>query len=450
MKNNKGFTLVELLVVIVIMGIITGLSFPVVRQLQEKNTSSRYETYQRALVSGAKLYIDSFEEDLFGFNNAGCAYITIEQLMDKGLAKDISVDDISCNTKNTFVKVVKFQGNYTYKAYLGCGTEDDKGSINEVSIIYPKSKVPYEIDPNLCKGGDETSNISILASPNSGLLFRQNYNVRVTVQSIAGVNKDAKLYYSWTHSNNPTSITEMTEFNFKFPNNQTDTIQAGDIITDTSEELELPTNADGIYYLIIKAENLTDLSGEAWSSPEGNRNYIVFGPYYIDGLAPSIDGATIISNSTEFNSIKPKLNLNINDNHTAKKNIKICVSVDSSSCSSHGFIKNTNTVYLNQINSYTGKTHDIYITAVDEANNKNQVKITYKVPKGYTIYYDTAGGTDCDDKYVLADSEDNATLGELCTTTKPGKKFKGWYIDDKKINNTTKINKNTVLVAEWE
>ncbi len=36
MNNRKGFTLVELLVVMVIMGIIIGLSFPAIRKLQEK------------------------------------------------------------------------------------------------------------------------------------------------------------------------------------------------------------------------------------------------------------------------------------------------------------------------------------------------------------------------------------------------------------------------------
>ena len=35
MKNNKGFTLVELLVVIVILGIVTGLSFPAIKRLKD-------------------------------------------------------------------------------------------------------------------------------------------------------------------------------------------------------------------------------------------------------------------------------------------------------------------------------------------------------------------------------------------------------------------------------
>lgn len=449
MKNNKGFTLVELLVVIVIFGIIIGLSFPAVSRLKDNNTNSKYETYQKALVSGAKLYVDSYEEDLFGYNTSGCAYIPFEKLKEKELAKDIGIDNVSCNTDNTFVKVIKFQGKYIYNAFLGCGTESENGIVNEVSIIYPISDVPYDIDQNICKGGDSNSNISINASPSIGELYRNNYNVRVTVQSTVGVNKNAKIYYSWSHSNDPASITELTEFNFEFPDNQNNVIESGDIITSTSEILEMPENADGKYYLIIKAENLYDLGGTSWSSPDGNRNYIIFGPYYIDNQPPSFSGTTISSSREDYNTINPILNLNINDNHTEKNNIKICVSVDSPGCGINDFYNNTSRVTVPQINKYTGKKHEIYITAIDDANNTSETKITYQLPKGYTIYYDSSGGTECESKIVLAEAEKKTRLGELCTPTKPGHTFKGWYDKNKKVNKNTKIDKDILLRAEW-
>ena len=449
MKNNKGFTLVELLVVIVIFGIIMGLSFPAIRRIQENNTNTKYETYQKALISGAKLYVDSFEEDLFGNKTSGCAYLPFEKLKEKELAKDIGINDVSCNTENTFVKVVKFQGKFMYKAYLGCGTKNESGTINDVSIVYPSSDTPYEIDPNLCKGVDAISNISIYASPTRGMFYRNYYNVRITVQSISGINKNAKIYYSWTHSNNPSSITELTEFNFDFPDNQSDIIETGNLITSTSEVIEMPENADGIYYLIIKAENLYDLSGEAWIGPDGDKNYIKFGPYYIDNQAPTFSGTTIVSNSSDYNTINPILNLNINDNHTTKDAIKICVSVDSNDCGIDNYYYNTSEIPIPQIDKYTGNNHEIYINAIDEANNKSETKINYTVPKGYAIYYDTFGGTECETKYVLADTNSKAKLGELCTPTKSGKKFKGWYDNNKKVNKNTKIDNDILLRAEW-
>ena len=59
-NNNKGFTLVELLVVIVILGIITGLSIPLLRNVRENNQKKEYNTYMDTLKYSAKLYIDSY------------------------------------------------------------------------------------------------------------------------------------------------------------------------------------------------------------------------------------------------------------------------------------------------------------------------------------------------------------------------------------------------------
>ena len=199
-----------------------------------------------------------------------------------------------------------------------------------------------------------------------------------------------------------------------------------------------------------KAENLIDLSGEVWTSPTGNTDNIVFGPYRIDGQAPTFDEVTVKSNSEEYNSTNPTIYLNINDNHTSKKSIKMCVSVDSDSCSIDSFHENTSEVTVPQIDKYTGKKHMIYITAVDEANNKNLYKIPYQVPKGYTIIYDSAGGTNCENKIVMAGDNNTAKLGTLCTPKLNGKKFKGWYLNNKKVNENTTIDKDVILGAKWE
>ena len=87
MKNNKGFTLVELLVAVAILGIITGMSIPLIRNVRQNNEQRKYTSYGESLVQSAKLYVDSYGEDLFGHKKSGCALITYQQLEDKGLAK---------------------------------------------------------------------------------------------------------------------------------------------------------------------------------------------------------------------------------------------------------------------------------------------------------------------------------------------------------------------------
>ena len=58
-KKIKGFTLVELLVTVSILGLITAMSIPVIRNIIEANTIKKYATYKDSVETSAKLYVDS-------------------------------------------------------------------------------------------------------------------------------------------------------------------------------------------------------------------------------------------------------------------------------------------------------------------------------------------------------------------------------------------------------
>ncbi len=160
MKNTKGFTLVELLAVIVILGVITGMSWPVIRRLQEQNTLNKFEYYGKSLIDAAKVYVDSYEEDTFYdeevFNNltltvvppgvdkanGQCATIPLSDLKAKALAKDYQADNMSCVNEGTFVLVIKKKEKYTYKYFLACGKKEKdefgKTVTNSPSLILPR------------------------------------------------------------------------------------------------------------------------------------------------------------------------------------------------------------------------------------------------------------------------------------------------------------------------
>lgn len=170
MKSNKGFTLVELLVTIVIMGVISGMAFPLVRGLQERNTYTKYEKYGESLEAAAKLYVNSFEEDVFRYEDdltsceqdeGQCEFISFSDLKEKNLVNDLSMDGVTCNSPYTFVKVTKRKGKYTYKYYLGCGSDkgidEETGTLpeNEIYFVLPlrddsTDTTPYKVDEVPC------------------------------------------------------------------------------------------------------------------------------------------------------------------------------------------------------------------------------------------------------------------------------------------------------------
>ena len=121
MKKSKGFTMVELLAAVAIMGMLTVMAFPTMRALQGRNEKQKYEEYGKSMVSAAKLYTDSYADDLFpkGYKNE-FAKIYSEDLLKKDLLKNIGFTDVSCINGESFIVVAKYGDDYEYCLHLVC------------------------------------------------------------------------------------------------------------------------------------------------------------------------------------------------------------------------------------------------------------------------------------------------------------------------------------------
>ena len=85
--NLKGFTLVELLGVIVIMGLIIIVAIPSVSQLINRNNEQEYQTYYEVVEEAALAYAGKLRGYLGGSEDTGCYKLEnpIEKLQTEGL-----------------------------------------------------------------------------------------------------------------------------------------------------------------------------------------------------------------------------------------------------------------------------------------------------------------------------------------------------------------------------
>ncbi len=131
MKSKKGFTLIEMLVVIILIGIILAIVLPSVTKLSNNRSKKMYETHLDVVVESAvDLYTDQYKGELAD-ENAECFNINYQTLLKDGLVDET---DVFCDG-NIIIRDNKSTNSLENSYYLTC--RDSKG--NEIN---KSEKVP--------------------------------------------------------------------------------------------------------------------------------------------------------------------------------------------------------------------------------------------------------------------------------------------------------------------
>lgn len=250
-KNKKGFTLVELLATIAILGIISIIALPQINKIMQENSKRKFEKYGESIITASKLYTDSYTKDMFGNNVVGCKNIDLNTLMEKGLIEDIKIDNATCDTKNgakarTFVEISKNKDNYKYKLSIYC---EDKTKKTE---LYNK-----EFTANSCEGGNDRTGPTITVTTPSSLLSgwvgksATTEKMTVRVDDPSGLKENAEIEYVWSKSENLTGTESTTKHNFENKRND----------PSSETKISLPDGANGEYYLHVLPTNVYDSLG---------------------------------------------------------------------------------------------------------------------------------------------------------------------------------------------
>ena len=475
--NRKGFTLVELLVTVAILGIVTGLSIPIVRNITQARINKKYDTYLDSLVYATKLYTDSYSDDLYGHKTSGCEYVTYDDLARYKLVKDIDLSGISCASPYTAVKIMKFKEKYYYKPYIGCGS--DSGNTVHADIFKPQKMEVSEI----CSS-DSFATIFFESTPSESIeIDKKRHYLQVKMIASAGVSTQTQnqIFYGFAYKdngNNTINPMQKLDFNIYSEALQMKLIERADEqVFKAINRLETP-DVTGEINLVLRVDVLESLDGNPWKT-EGD-NYIYLGPFTVDNSAPVFNDSKIVSTASGYNTRTPKLDFKITDvGYTERTaDFKYCYSYDTAAdCQTPNNATELKALIdankwhtynphavLNALSAkYDGKEHTIKVWISDAAGNWARKDFTYKVPNTYTLTFNPDGGSACNPTSIgqiegkawgtPVVNEEGLKVHTFCTTSKTGYNSGDWYTGKNgtgtKITTTSVATKNETVYPKW-
>ena len=406
-KNKKaGFTLLELLAVLVILGIIVGISLPLIRRIQDENKQKKFETYSDSVKYSAKLYMNSYEEDLFGDSKSGCYILRYKEMKERNLLKDIDVDNVSCESDFTYVRVVKVNERYAYTPSLFCinkstNKEEYSTKTSQMMTCPDNGMATITIDP-----------------PGAEKYVKGLNNIQVFVSSPMGFYPyDVSLEYAFSTTKNEANIMgswSPLKFNVPSEDEQMEMIDNGDVVI-TSNSLSTPAGYNGDVYLLVRIIHLEDLARSDWSSLEGKIEKS--DAYWLDNTKPTgeIKVATVSAPKGERNvTVELKDNFKLNEYYykTTYPSGNVTYTKINNAGGQHSF--NT-TVKENGVGTY-------YLKVLDSAGNEsNVVSKTF-----YRTTFNTVEGTLKNGFVSKVVSIENEPFA-LPDAEKAGNTFEGWY-----------------------
>ncbi len=199
--NKKALTLIELVVTIAILGIITIVAIPSVKNIQELNIDKKFVAFEKSIAAASKLYVDNYQEDIFGSRGTGCEIIYYEDLKAKDLIEDIQVKDTNCNNYGapaehdyTFIIARRTKNmNVNYETYMSCRDSNNK-------IVYGKGAIKTSDIPCALEDGKGPVLKIVDYGPNAGKDYtidkKPQLKVEITDEGV-GLKENQEVKYQW-------------------------------------------------------------------------------------------------------------------------------------------------------------------------------------------------------------------------------------------------------------
>lgn len=134
--NKKGFTLIEVIAVIVILGIISTVAIPIINKYLFKARDRAYDTYVETLYNGTRIFLEKNTMEIPG--NKETKTFTSQILTNDGYIDPLQDPEDKrkeCTgnvmvTNNTPVGTIRSNPDLTYKITLTCSRKTRTKTVN--------------------------------------------------------------------------------------------------------------------------------------------------------------------------------------------------------------------------------------------------------------------------------------------------------------------------------
>ena len=473
-KYNRGFTLVEMITTVTILGVVSLIALPVISNVSDGFTIKKFDNYSASFLAAGKLYVDQSMEDLFGDSNDGCVDIAYDEIVKKNLIGDIELENATCASPNTFIRVERRNGVNSYDVSMECalkdsivyqhvlessesclgvgefngGSSDGSDGGNRYNGWLPRPKpTPYTVTPT-----------TLFSDPTDLSEPEKSKNVTILVSNEKGFAPNIKIRYWWENVDTGQVIGEKKERNFKNSMLKVSTTLSQEVTTpNTSGNLKLVVepiyvvNGDGLQIsdkyesgifkidntpptVVIKADVFENNNVGAFVQQANNADLTVSDwkkhGYYFDYSA----------SSDNFGITKQVWKWNKTGNATLDKTLT-------------GGPTNDNGV-TNKTFTGVGARYGT-VTMCDHAGNCTTKNVQVNISTVFKVKYDANGGTG-------STSTTTCYYGFDCTLANPGftranYDFVGWTINDTDYskngsikNLSTTDGKEFTAKAKWK